>query len=120
MIAIWSQLVTIWHMKRYESWKGPSGNRKAKLRESELREKLGRNPTKRDFKEAGMYNVWMVLYRKRNIKVPDEKECERIYRAIEEGLLKSSGLMERMIWGLISTLGPDEFEKMVDRMRKKL
>jgi hypothetical protein len=113
------QLVTIMQMKRYESWKGPSGNRKAKLLESELREKLGRDPTKRDFQEAGIFNVWMVLYRKRKIIVSQEKECARIYRSIEEGLLKSNELMERMIWGLISTLGPEEFEKMVDKIRKK-
>jgi hypothetical protein len=106
-------------MRRYVSWKGPEGIREAEEYERELRKKLGREPTKRDFQEAGLYNVWMALYRKRRITSPGEKKCEKTYYSIEEGLLKSKKLMNRMIAGIVSSLGPDEVEAMVARLRKK-
>jgi hypothetical protein len=107
-------------MKRYVSWKGPAGIRKAEGYERELREKLGRNPTKRDFCEAGLRHVWMALYRKRRITTPGEKECAKIYGSIEQDLLKSKGLMEKVLVGMISTLGPDEFDAVLEKAKRKL
>ena len=63
--------------------------------------------------------MWMALYRKRRITAPHEKECAQIYGSIEEGLLKSKDLMEKVLVGIISTLGPDEFEAIVEKAKKK-
>jgi|WetSurSiteA1Bulk_404760.scaffolds.fasta_scaffold86759_2 hypothetical protein len=104
---------------QYESWRG-GGIEKAKACERELRESLGREPTKRDFREAGKGNVWAALYRhRRKLSSSDDKECGRDYTRIREGLLESKKLMKKMVSDVCATLGPDEVEVFVEEFRKK-
>ena len=107
-------------MSKYESWKGASGIRKAEACERELHDTLGRWPTKRDFRKAGRYNVWIALYRyrRRSGSLP-EKEIERRYYDVREGLLKSKRLMGIMVKDVCSTLGPGEVEDIAERFKEQ-
>ena len=51
---------------------------------------------------------------------PHEKECAQIYGSIEEDLLKGKGLMEKVLVGMISTLGPQEFDAVLEKAKRKL
>jgi hypothetical protein len=107
-------------MRKYESWKGTDGIAKAEAYERELRDTLGREPTKRDFREAGRYNVWIALYRyRRQLSPLHEKKIEARYNQIREGLLKSKRLMKKMIEDVYAALGFSEVDKIVGRIRRK-
>ena len=80
---------------------------------------LAETPQREIFKKRDYIMYGWPCIRKRRKTDPHEKECTRIYGSIEEGLFKSKELMERMLRGIISTLGPDEFEAIVERAKIK-
>ena len=92
--------------------------RAAKIKD-DLRNKLSRDPTKRDFREAGRYNVWIALYRHGRKSSSNEEQCEKVYNSVREGLLNSKRLMEKMVGDVCATLGPDEVGNIVERFIKK-
>jgi hypothetical protein len=118
-VTCWFQIGYNNQMSEYKSWKGPEGYLRAVAIRDELRHKFSREPTKRDFREAGKYNVWMALYRHGRKSSSNEEQCEKMYMSIREGLLNSKRLMEKMVGDVLYTLGPYEVENIVERSIKK-
>jgi hypothetical protein len=106
-------------MRKYESWKGHEGYLKAVEIRDKLRDKLGKEPTKRDFREAGRYNVWIALYRHGRKSSSDKEERERMYNRIRAGFLKSDRLMGRMLNDICAILGSEVWEIVEKSMKKR-
>lgn len=103
--------------RTFKSWKGPDGYKRAEAIENRIRLELGKEPTKKDFKNAGLYNVWMALYRSRR-KVPDRKESQRQYQSFRVILLRNNELMEKVLYDLIATMGPTRIEEIINDVTK--
>ncbi|HCZ10822.1 MAG TPA: hypothetical protein DHV16_00890 [Nitrospiraceae bacterium] len=63
-ITLWLQIRLQFEMK-YKKWKGTDRIKEAEKIAEKLKFDLEKNPTKKDFVNAGLYNVWMALYRHR-------------------------------------------------------
>lgn len=107
-------------MRKYESWHKPEDILRAMEIQKNLRIRLGRQPSKRDFVKAGHYKVWMALYR-HNKK--SDQETSNISQTLDVlairkwlGETKNLHLVEKVFSDCIHALTPDRAQDILNKM----
>jgi hypothetical protein len=113
-------------VRRYRSWKNIQAIQEAERIEIDLAFQLKRQPSKRDFKEAGLYRVWMALYRYRR-KMRQRSGIFNGWFLIEylfdirKEILNPA--MKNQVVGILEdcviALGPNETEDILDKIWRR-
>jgi hypothetical protein len=110
--------------RQYRNWKNIGSIQEAEKMEREMMSRLDRDPTKKDFKDAGLYHVWMALYRYRR-KMQQQNDVSRggfskeYLFAIRKQMLLNPLMRKHLgviLEDCVLALGPDEAEKILDKI----